>query len=358
MNLPHYLPGELARVGLAVTLAASVATLWGCGEEPNALAEAGPATVDPAEPKPDDLDMASHERLQGESSRVVDKQAFIDDTLSCSSLPDRTCPGVTLRMANRSLFIVNTGESVPLDPAPDVQEVFQSGNGMRAGIDLNSISCGYSGGRQVTFTEELKLRFNTETELIAQSNGTALVRPPSPITNISDKVTFSVFACPDSRIEVIAAGFEPTVVQARGRFISGTKGKPDAQLFVDGTAQFSILCESTLNLDNVVIERDRPRDLLSASGGQFIPGSSLSAAERQQRCNNMCFNDCSVTFGVDALGAQFCTDVCTPDCVSRATTNTDLCPPPECNDGCSQPSDCGDVSRFSCSAGCCFETIF
>lgn len=353
MNLPHYRPGELARVGLAVTLAASVATLWGCGEAPSDLAETEFATV---EPTPNDLDTAWSE----ESSRVVDKQTFIDGTLSCSSIPDRTCPGVTLRMANRSMFISDgsgRGISVALNPAPPVQEVFQSGNGMRAGIDLSSISCGFSGGQQVTFTEELEMRFNTETSLIALSNGTAQVSPPSPASNVSDTLVFTAFACPNSPIGVVAAGFEPTVVQARGRFLSARK-VPDDRTFQDGTAQFFILCESTLNLDNIVIERDRPRDLLSTSGGQFVDGLSLSASERQQRCNNMCFNDCAVTFGVDALGAQNCTDVCTPDCVNRATTNTDLCPPTQQCNACSQPSDCGNPSRFTCSSGCCFETIF
>jgi len=166
---------------------------------------------------------------------------------------------------------------------------------------------------------------------------------------------FTALSCPNSPIGVIAAGFEPTVVQARGRFLSARR-ETDDQTSRDGTANFFILCESTLNLDSVVIKRERPRDLLSTSGGQFVDALSLSATERQQRCNNLCFNDCSVTFGVDALGAQFCTDVCTPDCVSRAITDTGLCPAPEgCNQSCSQPSDCGDISRFSCIDGCCSE---
>jgi hypothetical protein len=202
------------------------------------------------------------------------------------------------------------------------------------------------------------MRFNTETELIAQSNGTALVSPPSPAINISNRLTFSAFACPNSPIGVIAAGFEPSVAQARGRFISARKGDPDDQTFEDGTRQFFITCESTLNLDNVVIKRDRPRDLLSASGGQFVDGLSLSASERQQRCNNLCFNDCAVSFGVDALGAQNCTDVCTPDCVNRSTANSNSCPPTQECTACSQPSDCGDPSRVGCASGCCFEIIF
>src|SRR6187551_4096512 len=120
MNRQRYLPRQLARVGLAVTLAASLVTVAGCGEEPGDVAPTGLASMDP---KPNDLATTSSEQLQDESARVVDKQTFIDDTLSCSSIPDRTCPGVTLRMANRSLFIVNAGVSVPLNPAPDVQEV-------------------------------------------------------------------------------------------------------------------------------------------------------------------------------------------------------------------------------------------
>ena len=351
INLPRNLSSELTRVGLAVTLAATVAPLLGCGEAPSDLAETGSTTV---EPTPQDLDTPV-----AQESRVVDKGLFIDGSLSCASIPDRTCPGVTLRMANQFLVVGDgsgRGVSVPLNPPPPVQELFTSGNGMRAGIDLNSISCRSSGGQQVIFTEEIQLRFNTETRLIAQSNGTALVSPPSPSSSISRTLIFTTFSCPSVAIGVVAAGFEPNVVQGRRRFLSAER-VPDDQTLLDGTANFHILCETSLNLDSVVIERDRPRDLLSASGGQFVDGLSLSASERQLRCNAMCFNDCSVRFGADALGAQFCTDVCTPDCVSRAITNADLCPAPECNDGCSQPSDCGDVSRFSCTADCCFDTI-
>lgn len=357
MNLQRYLPRELARVGLAVTLAASLATVGGCGEGPSDLDPTGLASMDP---EPIDLVTASPEPLQDEPARVVDKQTFIDATLSCTSIPDRICPGVTLRMANRFLFVGDgsgQGFSLPLNPAPPVQELFTTGNGMRAGIDLNSISCRSSGGRQVIFTEELALRFNTETSLIGQSNGTALVSPPSPSSNYPQAGTFTTFACPNAPIGVIAAGFEANSAQASGRFVSARK-VTDAQTLRDGTAQFFVTCEISLNLDSVVIERDRPRDLLAASGGQFVDGLSLSAAERQQRCNNLCFNDCSVTFGVDALGAQNCTDVCTPDCVNRAITNTELCPPTQQCNACSQPSDCGEPSRASCTSGCCFETIF
>ena len=360
MNRQRYLPRGLARVGFAVTLTASLAAVGGCGEEPGDLADTGFASL---EPKPDNLETTAQEPLQDESARVVDKQTFldfIDPTLSCTSLPDRTCPGVTLRMANRSIviFLGDSGGSVsvPLNPAPPVQEVFQSGEGMRAGLDLNSISCRYTGGQQVTFTEELQLRFNTETQFIAQSNGTALVSPPSPSSNLSRTLIFSEFLCPSSAIGVIAADFEPAVVQARGRFISARKGEPDDQLLRDGTAPFFIQCESTLNLDNVVIERERPRDLLAASGNQFVDALSLSPTERQQRCNNLCFNDCAVSFGVDALGAQNCTDVCTSGCVSRSTANNNSCPPqePECKP-CSQPSDCGGIPEFRCTSGCCFQ---
>ena len=350
MNRQRYLPSELTHISLAIALGASALATWGCGEEPNGFEETDVASVEPQLFEDDTVSLET-------SAPVVDKQ-FIDDTLSCSSLPDRTCPGVTLRMANRSIVIgVGSGAvaSVLLDPAPPVQQVFQSGEGMRAGIDLNSISCGFRGGRQVTFTEEIELRFNTETSFIPQSNGTALVSPPSPSSSLSRTLIFSTFLCPNSPIGVVAAGFEPAVAQARGRFISARK-EPDEQTLRDGTAPFFILCESTLNLDNVVIERERPRDLLAASGGQFIDGLSLSPADRQLRCNNLCFNDCSVTFGVDALGAQNCTDVCTPDCVNRSTANSTSCPAQGGCNPCSQASDCGNTPQFSCISGCCSQS--
>jgi hypothetical protein len=129
---------------------------------------------------------------------------------------------------------------------------------------------------------------------------------------------------------------------------------PDDQTANDGEGNFNITCGYTLA--SAQLSADRPRDVLDASGGQFVTSATLSSSQVQQRCNNLCFNDCSVSFGVDALGAQNCTDVCTPGCVSRATTNTNSCPPQSCNP-CSQQSDCGSPDQATCTGGCCISVI-
>jgi len=40
---------------------------------------------------------------------------------------------------------------------------------------------------------------------------------------------------------------------------------------------------------------------LDANGSQFVTAASLSSTQIQLRCNNICFNDCSVTFGLASM---------------------------------------------------------
>lgn len=346
MTLLSNSPKKLTRAGLVIaSLAAAVAAPFGCGEAPGAFDDVSTPAVE-SELSEDTS------AFDEEASPVVDKAIFIDDSLSCSSIPDRICPGVTLRLASQFLSVGN-GIGVPFNPPLPVQEVFHGGGGMRAGMDYESIRCRSSGGEQRVFSEELELRLATETRLSARSDGAVNVNPPSRASNYPQLGVLERITCPNPTLGVLAEGFEASDVRGRGRYVSSRR-ITDAQTLVDGTARFLVRCDIFIDPDDVVIERERPRDLLSVDGRRFVEGQSLSSSQRQQRCGAMCGDHCAITFGADVPGAQDCTSVCTPDCVSRATTSLTLCPATnECSAPCAHPSDCGNRGGFNCVSGCC-----
>jgi len=182
----------------------------------------------------------------------------------------------------------------------------------------------------------------------------ALVEPEDTSIDrqfIDESLSCNTFTCLPRNFSLSAPGFRSQVPQFQAEFLNA-RMVTDAHALNDGQGNFEIACGYTLG--GAQLAADRPRDVLDANGSQFVTAATLSSSQIQQRCNNICFNDCSVSFGVDALGAQFCTDVCTPDCVSRATTNTDQCP--SCNE-CSQQSDCGSPGQATCAGGCCIQVI-
>jgi len=278
---------------------------------------------------------------------TVDK-GFIDDSLSCNSIPSLTCPDILMSAANGEITLVDARD-VRFDlifqrkPPVTVRETLPA---RPRGVTLNSISCGPQSG-SIAFVDTFQFRLPVETRAFLLDSRTVgfgqNVFPSNYPGGMMDH-----FVCLPRTFSLSAPGFRSQAPQFQAELLAA-RMVTDAQTPNDGEGNFEITCGYTLA--SAQLSADRPRDVLDAYSSQFVTAATLSSTQIQQRCSNLCFNDCSVRFGVDALGAQFCTDVCTPDCVSRATTNTNDCP--SCNE-CSQASDCGSPSSFTCtSGGCC-----
>jgi hypothetical protein len=285
---------------------------------------------------------------------TVDK-GFIDDSLSCNSIPSLSCPNILLSAANGSIDLAVAGNPslgviFPRNPAAPVRETLPA---RPTGVTLDTISCGPQSG-SVAYVDIFQFRLPVEVESQARILDSRTVGfgrnvfPSNYPGGMMDR-----FVCRDRSFSLSAPGFRSQAPQFRAELLSAFMD-PDANTPNDGEAFFQIACG--YSVAGPQLSADRPRDVLDANASGFVTAPSFSATQIQQRCNNLCFNDCSVQFGVDAQGAQFCTDVCTPDCVSRATTNTGDCP--SCNQ-CSQASDCGAPSNFTCTTGgCCAQRIF
>jgi hypothetical protein len=278
---------------------------------------------------------------------TVDK-GLIDESLSCNSIPSLACPDILMSAANGLIDLAVAGDPshgvrLPRNPAVTVRETLPA---RPTGVTLNSISCGPQSG-SIAYVDTFQFRLPVETRAFQLDFRTVgfgqNVFPSNYPGTMMDH-----FVCAPRAFSLSAPGFRSQAPQFQGELLIA-RMVTDAQTPNDGEGNFEITCGYTLA--SAQLPSDRPRDVLDANGSQFVTAASLSSTQIQLRCNNLCFNDCSVRFGVDALGAQFCTDVCTPDCVSRATTNTNDCP--SCNE-CSQASDCGSPSSFTCtSGGCC-----
>lgn len=282
----------------------------------------------------------------------IDKQ-FIDDSLSCNSIPSLTCPDILLSAANGEIELVQASDprfDLIFDRKPEapVRETIPA---RPAGVTLNTISCGPESG-SIAYVDIFQFRLPVETQAFLLDSRTVgfgqNVFPSNYPGGMMDH-----FVCRNRSFSLSAPGFRSQAPQFQAELLNA-RMVPDDQTVNDGQGNFEIVCG--YSVASAQIAAGRPRDVLDANSSQFVTAPSLSATQIQQRCNNICFNDCSVSFGADALGAQNCTDVCTPGCVSRATTNTDDCP--SCNE-CSQASDCGNPNNFTCtSGGCCASRIF
>ena len=278
----------------------------------------------------------------------IDKQ-FIDNSLSCTSLPGLSCPDILMSAANGVVDLAVAGDPslgvlVPRNPPFTVRETLPA---RPAGVTLNTISCGPESG-SIAFVDTFSFRLPVEVERDAFKFDSRTVGFRENVFPSNYPGTMmDHFICLDRSFSLSAPGFRSQAPQFRGELLIA-RMVPDAQTPNDGEGNFDITCGYTLA--SAQLAADRPRDVLDASGGRFVTSATLNSTQIQQRCNNLCFNDCAVSFGVDALGAQNCTDVCTPGCVSRATTNLEECP--ACNP-CSQQSDCGSPDEVTCSDGCC-----
>lgn len=281
----------------------------------------------------------------------IDKQ-FIDGSLSCNSIPSLTCPNILMTAANGEMNLVDASDpSFDLifrrNPAVTVRETLPA---RPTGVSLNTISCGPEEG-SIAFVDIFQFRLPVETQARQLDSRTISFGRNVFPSNYPGGM-MSTFTCLPRTFSLSAPGFRSQAPQFRAEFLNA-RMVTDAQTVNDGQGNFEVVCG--YSVAGPQLSADRPRDVLDANGSQFVTAATLSSSQIQQRCNNICFNDCSVSFGVDALGAQFCTDVCTPDCVSRATNNTDQCP--SCNE-CSQASDCGTPNSFTCtSGGCCASRI-
>lgn len=282
----------------------------------------------------------------------IDKQ-FIDDSLSCNSIPSLTCPDILMTAGNGEMVLVDARDPrfdliFRRNPAVTVRETLPA---RPTGVTLNTISCGPESG-SIAYVDIFQFRLPVETQA-RQVDSRTISFGTNVFPSNYPNGTMSTFTCLPRTFSLSAPGFRSQAPQFQAEFLNA-RMVPDDQTVNDGRGNFEVVCGYTLA--SAQIAADRPRDVLDANSSQFVTAPSLSASQIQQRCNNICFNDCSVSFGVDALGAQNCTDVCTPGCVSRATTNTDDCP--SCNE-CSQASDCGSPNDFTCtSGGCCASRIF
>jgi len=277
------------------------------------------------------------------------EKGLIDESLSCNSIPSLTCPDILMSAANGNIDLAvagrpDLGVSVPRNPAVTVSETLPA---RPTGVTLKSISCSPQSG-SIAYVDTFEFRLPVETQFFQFDSRTVGFRQNVFPSNYPGGM-MDHFICLPRTFSLSAPGFRSQAPQFQAELLIA-RMVPDAQTANDGEGNLAITCGYTLA--SAQLSADRPRDVLDANGSQFVTAASLSSTEVQQRCNNICFNDCSVSFGVDALGAQFCTDVCTPDCVSRATTNTNDCP--SCNE-CSQASDCGTNSTCT-SGGCCVSS--
>jgi len=326
--------------------------LGACGAvETNELgeveAEAGVRSV-PAEDGPPLFGFVDSLDTSDAALDTVDK-GFIDESLSCNSIPSLACPDILMSAANGVIDLAvagspNLGERVPRNPAVTVRETLTA---RPTGVTLNTISCSPQSG-SIAYVDTFEFRLPVETQFFQFDSRTVGFRQNVFPSNYPGGM-MDHFVCTPRTFSLSAPGFRSQAPQFQAELLIA-RMVIDDQTPNDGEGNLNITCGYTLA--SAQLSADRPRDVLDANGSQFVTAASLGSTQIQLRCNNICFNDCSVSFGVDALGAQFCTDACTPNCVSRATTNTNDCP--SCNE-CSQASDCGSNSTCT-SGGCCVST--
>lgn len=291
-----------------------------------------------------------------ESVQVVDKQ-FIDGSLSCNSLPDLACPDITVSAPNGNMVLVDASTGLPLifprNPVVTVREVHPA---RRAGVNLDSISCDLDGSGQ-PLREFFQFRLPVEIRASAISSATIRFTQPAFPQNYPGG-TMDTFTCLPRTFTLSAPGFRSRRVQFQGRYF-GHRMVADAQTVNTGIGTLEVACDYSVGGSAGRVEADRPRDVVAVNGARFTTAATLSSSQTEQRCNAMCGDDCAITFGADPIGAQDCISVCTPECVSRATTSTNLCQDPgQCDAPCAHPSDCGDRNAFTCASGCCVPRIF
>jgi hypothetical protein len=105
----------------------------------------------------------------------------------------------------------------------------------------------------------------------------------------------------------------------------------------------------TVTTRDLALTTNRPKDVISTSGDDFVFRCDLTGSARTRACQNVCNGNAQCLSSCDNNAGCPVTGICDgSDCPSNS------CAP---ENRCSVASDCGNPARFTCTNNCCATII-